>query len=380
VHDDGDLGNIVNANRFFQDAAAGNLPAVSWVIPNANVSEHPPNLVSNGQAWVTSLVNAVMSSPNWDSTAIFLSWDDWGGFYDHVVPPSTDVNGYGIRVPGLVISPWAKQGFIDHQTLSFDAYLKFIEDDFLGGQRLDPQTDGRPDPRTSVRENSPLLGDLVNDFDFTQGPRGGPVAGNGGSGAPGATDWPASRRLVLPLFPRPSGFGVAVHDATENLDDEETLPPDDSANQSPDATLASVSPDTLPEVSGENLAVAMPDSAQAAEAVPAAGTNVLPAAVVEAFVMRASSDSRGMISGVLASQRLPDNSGPWGDAWRADADRLPLLVAQLLESRGSEASYSRRDLAGSSRVNEATINETIGDLQTDQVVAFNSKWPDSGPS
>jgi phospholipase C len=81
------------------------------------------------------------------------------------------VNGYGLRVPGIVISPYAKRCYIDHQTLSFDAYAKFIGDDFLGGQRLDPRTDGRPDPRPDVRENTPILGNLANDFDFTQRPR-----------------------------------------------------------------------------------------------------------------------------------------------------------------------------------------------------------------
>src|ERR1700694_1546144 len=112
-----------------------------------------------------------MCGPNWSSSAIFLAWDDWGGFYDHVVPPRVDENGYGLRVPGLVISPFARQGFIDHQTLSFDAYVKFIEDDFLGGQRIDPTTDGRPDPRPDVREDASQLGDLANAFDFTQSPR-----------------------------------------------------------------------------------------------------------------------------------------------------------------------------------------------------------------
>jgi phospholipase C len=112
-----------------------------------------------------------MQSPNWKSTAIFISWDDWGGFYDHVLPPAADVNGYGLRVPGLVISPYAKPGFIDHQTLSHDAYNKFIEDDFLGGQRLDPNTDGRPDPRPDVPEANPLLGNLRADFNFDQTPR-----------------------------------------------------------------------------------------------------------------------------------------------------------------------------------------------------------------
>jgi phospholipase C len=76
-----------------------------------------------------------------------------------------------LRVPGLVISPFAKRGYIDHQTLSFDAFVKFIEDDFLNGARIDPATDGRPDPRPDVRENAPQLGDLVKDFDFDRHPR-----------------------------------------------------------------------------------------------------------------------------------------------------------------------------------------------------------------
>jgi phospholipase C len=127
--------------------------------------------VSFGQSYVTSLINAAMTGPEWNSTAIFLAWDDWGGFYDHVVPPTVDQNGYGLRVPGIVVSPYAKKGYIDHQTLSFDAYDKFIEDDFLNGQRLDPATDGRPDPRPGVREEEKILGNLTNDFNFDQQPR-----------------------------------------------------------------------------------------------------------------------------------------------------------------------------------------------------------------
>jgi Phosphoesterase family len=88
-----------------------------------------------------------------------------------VQPPSVDRLGYGLRVPGLVISPYARRGFIDHQTLSFDAYVKFIEDDFLHSERIDPATDGRPDPRPDVRENAPILGSLVRDFNFKQKPR-----------------------------------------------------------------------------------------------------------------------------------------------------------------------------------------------------------------
>jgi phospholipase C len=182
VKQDGQLANIQDIANFRTAAKKGTQPAVSWVVPNQTDSEHPPALVSTGQAYVTALVNAVMQGPDWSSSAIFLAWDDWGGFYDHVAPPHVDENGYGLRVPGLVISPYTKQGYIDHQTLSFDAYLKFIEDDFLGGSRIDPKTDGRPDPRPDVRENVPILGNLVNDFDFQQSPR---------------------QPVLLPLHPKP---------------------------------------------------------------------------------------------------------------------------------------------------------------------------------
>jgi phospholipase C len=162
---------VQSLSRFFDAARNGALPAVSWIVPNGKVSEHPTAKVSKGQAYVTGLVNAIMHSPDWNSTAIFLSWDDWGGFYDHVVPPYVDRQGFGLRVPGIVISPYARRAYIDHQTLSHDAYNKFIEDDFLDGQRLDPTNDGRPDPRPDVRESNPLLGNLVLDFNFLQPPR-----------------------------------------------------------------------------------------------------------------------------------------------------------------------------------------------------------------
>ncbi|MBV9454750.1 MAG: alkaline phosphatase family protein [Rubrobacter sp.] len=168
VKNDSQLDNVQSVDNFYAQAKEGTLPAVSWVVPSNAVSEHPPGLVSDGQRYVTSLINAVMNGPDWENTAIFLSWDDWGGFYDHVPPPKVDENGYGLRVPGLVISPYAKQGYIDHQTLSFDAYAKLVEDLFLSGQRLDPKTDGRPDPRPDVRENASELGDLLHDFDFSQ--------------------------------------------------------------------------------------------------------------------------------------------------------------------------------------------------------------------
>jgi phospholipase C len=171
VRRDQQLQDVAPLPSFFRAARAGTLPAVSWITPAQAVSEHPPALVSRGQTYVTSLIDAIMRSKDWSSTAIFLSWDDWGGFYDHVEPPHVDAQGYGLRVPGLVISPYARRGFVDHQVLSHDAYLKFIEDDFLGGARIDPKTDGRPDPRPDVRENARVLGNLAKDFDFSQKPR-----------------------------------------------------------------------------------------------------------------------------------------------------------------------------------------------------------------
>jgi phospholipase C len=172
VKQDGELQNVTGVSHFYEDARAGSLPSVSWITPSGPNSEHPTSLVTAGQAWTTSLINAAMQGPEWSSTAIFLSWDDWGGFYDHVAPPVVDQNGYGLRVPGILISPYARKGYIDQQVLSHDAYVKFIEDDFLGGQRLDPKTDGRPDPRPDVRESASQLGNLVSEFDFSQSPRG----------------------------------------------------------------------------------------------------------------------------------------------------------------------------------------------------------------
>ena len=167
---DGEIGNIADTTTFFTDIAGGKLAAVNWIIPSQELSEHPTALVSTGQAYVTSVINAVMNSTFWDSTVIFLTWDDWGGFYDHLPPPVVDQNGYGFRVPGLVISPWVKPGVIDHTVYSHDAYLRFIEDIFVNGARLDPKSDGRPDNRPTVREDVSVLGDLLGEFDFTQTP------------------------------------------------------------------------------------------------------------------------------------------------------------------------------------------------------------------
>jgi phospholipase C len=171
VQETGQLGRIRPYGDYFERARSGRLPAVAWVVPTKTTSEHPPQGVDDGQAFVTRLVNAAMQGPDWERTAIFLIWDDWGGFYDHVRPPVVDAGGYGLRVPSMLISPWADRDLdIDHQTLSYDAYLKLIEDRFLGGQRLDPETDGWWDPRPTIREEVGILGDLAKEFDFSQRP------------------------------------------------------------------------------------------------------------------------------------------------------------------------------------------------------------------
>jgi phospholipase C len=162
--------HVVPVTQFLEAAKTDTLPSISWIVPSSYNGEHPAGLgnVRTGMAYVTRLVNAVMQSPAWDSTAIFLTWDDWGGFYDHVVPPRIDAMGLGLRVPALVISPYARRGVIDDTTYSFDSYLRLIEDRFLEGERLDPRTDGRPDSRPTVRERK--AEDMRRSFDFSQEP------------------------------------------------------------------------------------------------------------------------------------------------------------------------------------------------------------------
>ncbi|MDO8589252.1 MAG: alkaline phosphatase family protein [Armatimonadota bacterium] len=163
--------NVVSWKQFVTDANQGTLPAVSWLVPPGPMSEHPDVdfSVCEGENWTVQQINAVMKGPNWRSSAIFLTWDDYGGFYDHVPPPVLDQFGLGPRVPLLVISPYAKPGFVSHSQYEFSSVLRFIETIF-----------GLPalGPRDSIAN------DMTDSFDFSRNPQP-PLSidpGSGGSG------------------------------------------------------------------------------------------------------------------------------------------------------------------------------------------------------
>lgn len=152
--------HIVPTEQFAIDAKAGNLPAVSWISTPSPVSEHPPSSTCEGENWTVSLLQALASGPHWNDSAMFITWDDFGGFYDHVAPTQIDKFGLGFRVPLLVVSPFAKPGYIDHTRAEFSSVLKFIETNW----DLPPLTDRDRD--------SP---DMTQVFDFHQTPRALPA-------------------------------------------------------------------------------------------------------------------------------------------------------------------------------------------------------------
>ena len=114
-------------NQILVDAKAGTLPGVSWVVPSYPNSDHPETGSDTGPSWVASIVNTIGKGPQWDSTAIIVLWDDWGGWYDHVPPPQLDYAGLGFRVPCIVISPYAKKGVVVHSHYEMASVLKTIE-------------------------------------------------------------------------------------------------------------------------------------------------------------------------------------------------------------------------------------------------------------
>ncbi len=123
----GFLSHFANRDALFIDAAVGNLPAVSWVIPTVQNSDHPPANLVLGEAWVSQVIGAVEQSPEWNSTAVFLTWDDYGGFYDHIAPPQLDQWGLSFRVPLIVVSAYTPENIVVHSFGDFESILRFIE-------------------------------------------------------------------------------------------------------------------------------------------------------------------------------------------------------------------------------------------------------------
>jgi phospholipase C len=147
--------NFVWRGQIINDTNDGNLPQVSWVIPGGAISDHPPANVTNGEYWIGEVVNAIMNSAYWSSTAIILTWDDYGGFFDTVAPPTVPQYGLGFRAPAIIISSYAKAGFIDNTVYSFGSILQFIEWRF-----------GLP----SLGTQDSVSNNLLNAFDFSQSP------------------------------------------------------------------------------------------------------------------------------------------------------------------------------------------------------------------
>jgi phospholipase C len=147
--------------RVLTDAASGALPSMTWISPDFTDSDHPGNNSDTGPSWVAAIVNSIGQGPDWNSTAIFVVWDDWGGFYDNAVPPKRDFLGLGIRVPFIVISPYAKKGYVSHTVYEFGSVLKFAEQAFNLPRIGDPAL-GYTDTRAAS---------LADAFDFTQAPR-----------------------------------------------------------------------------------------------------------------------------------------------------------------------------------------------------------------
>ncbi len=147
--------HIVDLNQYYIDLRNGELPSVSYIIPSG-ASEHPPQYPESGQRFVKTLIQELMRSTSWDSSAFLLVYDDWGGWYDHVPPPIVDEYGYGPRIPALLVSPYAKSGYIDSTVLDFTSILKFIEENWN---------------LTPMAERDRTANNFLTAFDFTQSPR-----------------------------------------------------------------------------------------------------------------------------------------------------------------------------------------------------------------
>ena len=148
---------LKESTSFPADVAKPNFPSVAWIMPESDqLSEHPPYNVTAGELSVVAEINDIMESQYWNSSMIFLTWDDYGGWYDHVSPPQVDSSGFGFRVPGLIISPYAKQGYIDSTAAEFASTLKLIETIFHV---------------PSLTSRDAKADNLLEAFNFNQAPR-----------------------------------------------------------------------------------------------------------------------------------------------------------------------------------------------------------------
>ncbi len=176
--------HIVDLKQYYIDVQNGTLPAVSYIVPSGK-SEHPPQYPSGGERFVKGLLQELMRSSSWDSSAFVLAYDDWGGWYDHVKPPQVDSTGYGLRVAALLVSPYAREAYIDHTTLDFTSVLKFIENNWGLA------------PLSSRDANA---NDLSSAFDFSQPPRP-------------AQFLPLTRETIAPVKQAPTTIIYAAYSA-----------------------------------------------------------------------------------------------------------------------------------------------------------------------
>jgi phospholipase C len=154
---------VLNYTQVLNDIQNNQLAAVSWVTPSGQVSDHPGINNGSGPSWVASVVNAVGNSQYWANTAIIITWDDWGGWYDHVAPQIIGSYEYGARVPLIVVSPYAKAAHISHQVNDFGSILKFVEKTFN-------LTTVAPGASPAYADATSFTGDLSDCFDFNQTP------------------------------------------------------------------------------------------------------------------------------------------------------------------------------------------------------------------
>ncbi|HTU82551.1 MAG TPA: alkaline phosphatase family protein [Candidatus Acidoferrales bacterium] len=147
---------IVPQTKILSDAKSGKLAAVSWVVPDVQDSDHPGDAKDTGPSWVAQIVNAIGTTPQWKSTVVIVVWDDWGGFYDNIAPPQSAYDGLGFRVPMIVISPYARKGYVDHTQYEFGSILRFIEDNW---------------GLATLPNQRPSAVSMAGCLDFTQAPR-----------------------------------------------------------------------------------------------------------------------------------------------------------------------------------------------------------------